>query len=452
MAQASPEPVCTIPAADLLRFAAGDSRGAARRRILEHVLAGCARCRQSLDALRELRTDAAAGATPAEPESPSIAHILAGLGERAARIDRERREASAQLDDFARHPTARQWTLVRNSHRFDTWSFCAGLLDFAFEAMYDDPRRSRELAEMAHEIAERLDSGPYGERLVVDLRGRAWGHLGNARRALGDLPAAAEALARARECLEAGTGDPLDEAELLYYEASLLRGERRLDEALRRVRRSIRLYHELGDGHLEGRSRLNEGSILGVRGDTLAALSTVRRALELVDRERDPHLALAARHNLVWLLMESGRHEEALAVLGTFRDEYARLGDLSSRRRLEWLEARLLELAGREEEAAAAFRCVLDGLTAAELPYEAAMASLDFALLEIRRGQVDEVRRLASETLVLFRSLGVAREAIAAWLVFQQAAEAEAVTVALVERLARYYAEARLRPGLPFEG
>ncbi|HSM13179.1 MAG TPA: hypothetical protein VLA66_03860 [Thermoanaerobaculia bacterium] len=62
-----------------------------------------------------------------------------------------------------------------------------------------------------------------------------------------------------------------------------------------------------------------------------------------------------------------------------------------------------------------------------------------------------EVRQLAADTLVLFRSIGVAREAIAAWMVFQQAAEAEAVTVGLIERLARYFTEARLRPELVFE-
>jgi tetratricopeptide (TPR) repeat protein len=449
MPHASTDPDCTIPAAELLRFAAGASRGAERRRILEHVLAGCERCRQSLDALRELRGEAEAAGP--EPEEPSITRILAGLGERASRIDRERREARGLLEEFARHPPARQWTLVRNSRRFDTWSFCAALLERAFEALYDDPHRALDLAEMAHEIADRIEAAPYGERLVADLRGRAWAHLGNARRALGDLPAAAEALARARECLDDGTGDPLDEAELLYFEASLLRAQRRLDDALRKIRRSIRLYHELGDRQLEGRSSLNEASILTLRGEHDLAVATVRKALGLIDPERDSHLALAARHNLVWALMESGRLEEAQNSLANFRDEYSPVGDLSTWRRLEWLQARLLEQAGQADEAAAAFRRAIDGFGTDELPYEVAMASLDLALLEVRRGRLAEVRQLAGDTLVLFRSLGVAREAIAAWLVFQKAAETEAVTVALVERLARYYAETRLRPGRPFE-
>lgn len=444
---------CEVPASELLRFSAGESRGAERRRILEHVLAGCPRCRQSLDALRDLRDGpAAASGRRTDEDGPSISRVLANLGERATRIDREREDARALLPEFLGHPTARQWTLLRNSRRFDTWSFCAQLIEAAFEAVYDDPRRSLALAEMARELAERLDPAPYGERCVFDLRGRAWAHVGNAKRALGDLPEAEAALRRARLLLEDGTGDPLDEAELYYYEASLLRAQRRLDLALRKVRRSIRLYRELGDPHLEGRSLLNEGVIHAVRGEPEAALQADRRALEGIDPARDRHLALAVRHNLVWHSMEAGLLDEALSSLAKFEHEYRRIGDRASMLRLNWLRAKLLEKTGPVEQAREAYRIAIEGFADAELPYEVAVVSLELAVLETERGNLGEVRRLAGETLVLFRSLGVAREAIAAWLVFQQAAEAEAITLALIERLSHYYAAARANPGLSFEG
>jgi tetratricopeptide (TPR) repeat protein len=440
---------CGVPAGDLLRFAAGESRGAERRRILEHVLAGCERCRESLDALRQLREEGSR--VEPEDEAPSISRILANLGERAARIERERAEASVQLTDFATHPVARQWTLVRNSHRFDTWSFCAGLLEGAFEAMYDDPRRSLELAGMARAIAERLDPEPYGERSVLDLRGRAWAHVGNARRALGDLAAAEQDLSRARELLDAGTGDPLDEAELLYFEASLLRGKRNLNGALRKIRRSARLYRELGDEHLEGRCLVNESSILHLAGRTEESIRRGREALAKVDPARDRHLELAARHNLVWGLVEAGEVDQALRALAEFRIRYEELGDQTSLLRLSWLEAHICQKLGRIAESEDRFRATIDGFAAAELPYEVAKCSLDLALLEVAASKPEEVKRIAGETLVLFRSLGVARESIGAWLVFQEAAEAEAVSRALIDRLAQYYAEARLRPDLSFE-
>jgi tetratricopeptide (TPR) repeat protein len=450
MSDPSPREDCTVPAGDLLRFAAGEAGGAQRRRILEHILAGCPRCRESLDALRELRHDTSAAQD--EPELPSISGILAGLGERAARIDRERAEARNLLRDFVRHPVARQWTLVRNSHRFDTWSFCAGLIEVSFEAIYDDPRRSVELAQMAHEIAERLDPGPYGERAVLDLRGRASAHVGNARRALGDLGGADDCLRRARALLEEGTGDPLDEAELLYYEASLLRARRELEPALRKARRSVRLYRELGDHHLEGRSLVNEGTIEILRGNLEQAGRCYRDALEMVEQERDRHLFLTVRHNFAWWLMESGNGAAALEQVESFRGDYEALGDRTLVLRLHWLEGRILHRLARTDEAAKALSAAIDGFAEAELPYEVANTSLDLALIHAESNRFAEVRRVASETLVLFRALGVEREAIAAWLVFEQAAEAQAVTVALIERLARYYTEAKLRPDLRFEG
>ena len=443
---------CDVPAQELLLFASGQARGAGRRQILEHLLAGCVRCRETLATLKDLGPEqpGAAGSEESE-DAASVSKILASLGQRAERIEKERTQARLYLSDFLAHPALRQWTLIRNSRRFDTWSFGAGLLEASFESIYDDPRRALDLALMAQCVVERLDVEPYGQRSVCDLQARGFAHLGNARRALGDLTGASEALKRARQLLADGTGDPLEEAELLYFEASLLRGLRRLDEALRKVRRSARLYRELGDVHLEGRSMVNEASILSLRGETARSLELLVVAAAKVDPERDPRLALGVRHNQVWQLMEIGRAPEALDALETFRGDYERLGDRTSQLRLGWLQARLLQKIGRREEAAAQFRAAVAGFTAHELPYETATATLDFALLLAEERRFPEVKELAAETLVLFRSIGVARESIAAWIVFQQAVEAEAVTAALIERLGRYYTEAKLRPELKFE-
>ena len=348
---------CGVPAQELLLFASGQSRGAGRRQILEHLLAGCVRCRETLAALKDLGTErpGAAGSEESE-DAASVSKILASLGQRAERIEKERAQARLYLTDFLAHPALRQWTLIRNSKRFDTWSFGAGLLEAAFEAIYDDPRRSLDLALMAQCVVERLEVEPYGQRSVCDLQARAFAHVGNARRALGDLTGASEALKRARQLLADGTGDPLEEAELLYYEASLLRGLRRLDEALRKVRRSARLYRELGDVHLEGRSMVNEANILSLRGEAARSLELLVVAAAKVDPERDPRLALGVRHNQVWHLMELGRTAEALDALQTFRGDYESLGDRTSLLRLGWLQARLFQKLGRREEAAAQFR------------------------------------------------------------------------------------------------
>jgi tetratricopeptide (TPR) repeat protein len=442
---------CDVPASDLVRFAAGEAPRPERRKILEHLLGGCGRCRETLSALRQLG-EGTDPVTEEEASGPSLARILTSLGDRAARIEKERTEVAQLLPDFLAHPVARQWTLLRNSRRYDTWSFAAALIDEAFRTVMDEARKSRELADMALTISARLDKGLYGERSISDLTGRALSHLANAQRTLGDLSAAEETLARARAAWESGTGDPLDEAELLYFEASMLRGRRRFDDALRRARRSARLYRELGDQHLEARSRMNEAHILSISGNPQGARELMQRILPLFDPDRDPKLAFVARHNLVWYTMECGLGDDALRILAEFRDGYAGAGQRSTYARLHWLEGRISEQLGRDEEVESAYGRAIADFAELELPYELATVSLDLAAFFARKSRVSEVRQIAERTMVLFRGIGVAEPLIAAWMIFRRAAEAEAVTVGLIERLVRYHSEARYRPELEFQG
>ena len=282
--------------------------------------------------------------------------------------------------------------------------------------------------------------------------GAALSHLANARRTLGDLSAAEELLARARRAWESGTGDPLDEAELLYFEASMLRGRRRFDEALRRIRKSARLYRELGDQHLEARSRMNEAHILSISGDPRGGRNLMARILPWFDADRDPKLAFVARHNLVWYTMECGDGDEALRMLSEFREDYEGAGQRSTYARLHWLEGRISEQIGREAEVEAAYGRAIEEFAELELPYELATVSLDLAAFCARNGRATEVRQIAERTMVLFHAIGVAEPMIAAWMIFRRAAEAEAVTAGLIDRLVRYHAEARYRPELEFQG
>jgi tetratricopeptide (TPR) repeat protein len=436
---------CGVPDDLLRRFAAGETRGADRRQVLEHLLVGCRDCRIALRSYQQ-RIDV----DRQREEPPTLSNLLSTLNLKAAQIERERNEATALMEKFSRHPVSRQWTLVRNSRRFDTWQFASQLLDQALAAIYDDARRSLELARMSQTLSERLDAAIYGARLLVDLQVRARAYVGNGLRGCDQLPESELALAAARRSLADGTGDPLLEAELLYFESSLARARRSFPKALAKARASQKIYRELGDAHLEGRSVLGEGTIHLVQGDAVAALGAYRRAFEMIDAERDPRLGLASRHNLVRALAINGDLAGATSALASFRSDYARLGDRTSLAKLAWLEGRIHQESGETAAAETAFRSAIRLLSELELPYSVAMVSLDLAALLADRGSVAELRALAAEMLVTFRALEIEREAIAAWLVFSRAAEAETVTTGLLQRLAAYYESAKLRPGLAF--
>ncbi len=439
-----PLPACNLDSALLARFAEGETSATERRKVLRHLLSGCATCRSSLAPKIRLLQDN-------RPSEFSISGVLANVAELEHRMNQERAQAAGQFREFQKHPPARQWTLLRNSRRFDNWSFCELLLDTGFDAIYDDPHRTLDLCRMGVAIAERLSPEGYGERAIEDLRARAWGRVANALRATSDLAGAEEALTTAARHLKLGSGEPLEEAEHLYFTASLHRAKRRLDEALRAIHRSRRIYRMVGDRHLEGRSLMCEGAIRDLRGETEESLTCCRLARQQVSPERDRRLAVAAHHNLVWQLMCAGRPEEAVRELEELRPAYAELNDQILLLKLRWMEARLAKDLGRTKESERAFREAHVGFVEARIPYEAASVALDLAVLLAEQGRSRELKLLAAELVAVFRSLGVAREAFAALTIFERFAQAEAVTLSLLARLSQYFAQVRSQPDLRFD-
>ena len=444
MSETQPMTDCNFDGTLLARFADGETSPAERRKVLKHLLSGCTVCRAVLAPKIRLIGDA-------KPTGFSLSRVLANEAEAERQMGQERAIAAEQFRDFLRHPPARQWTLLRNSSRFDSWSFCELLLDAGFEVITDDPHRALELSRMGVAIAERLGAEAYGERLIEDLRARAWGRTANAMRATSDLAGADQALATAARHLKQGSGEPLEEAEHLYFTASLRRAERRLDEALRSVHRSRRIYRMVGDLHLEGRSMMCESAIRDLQGEVDASIELCRQAMAQLDAGRSPRLAFSVRHNLVWQLMVAGRSEEASRELEAIRPAYFELGDNMLLLRLRWMEARLAKDLGRPEESERAFREAHEGFVEARIPYEAASVALDLAVLLAEQDRRQELKLLAVELVAVFRSLGVAREAFVALTIFERFAQEDAVTLSLLAKLSQYFSQVRNQPDLRFD-
>ncbi len=79
--------------------------------------------------------------------------------------------------------------------------------------------------------------------------------------------------------------------------------------------------------------------------------------------------------------------------------------------------------------------------------YDAALVSLDLALLFAQEGCHEDLKRLASELMPIFEARDVHREAIVALLMFRQACEEERVTVDLVRQFAAYLRRERREKG-----
>ena len=88
---------------------------------------------------------------------------------------------------------------------------------------------------------------------------------------------------------------------------------------------------------------------------------------------------------------------------------------------------------GRVAQAKAGLEQVIEKF--ADLPYEAALASLDLAVLHLKEGHTAEVKELAGAMGEIFKAKGIAREALAALSLFCEAASQETATVELTRQV-----------------
>jgi hypothetical protein len=156
----------------------------------------------------------------------------------------------------------------------------------------------------------------------------------------------------------------------------------------------------------------------------------------MVIEERDPRLVLCLKHNLVWFLPSAGLHQEASILLPEVKDLAERIGNDLDLLRLRWAEGRVAFGLGLRGPAEQAFKEVQQEFLERDLGYDAALVSLDLAVLYAQESCVQELKQLALDVLPAFSSREVHREAMAALILFQHACEEERLTVELARRLA----------------
>ena len=75
--------------------------------------------------------------------------------------------------------------------------------------------------------------------------------------------------------------------------------------------------------------------------------------------------------------------------------------------------------------------------------YDAALATLELSALSLEEGDVASVQGLAAEIVEVFAAQAVHREALAALLLFQRAADQETATASLAREVAAMLERAR---------
>jgi tetratricopeptide (TPR) repeat protein len=427
------------------KLSASEARG-----VISHLLTDCAVCREITGPLTPFgrATDVVAAVNSSEQstaaEHAASARLLKTLQRREQALTVERKEAPSRLAELASQDQPHRLLLVRNTARFSTWGVTEHLIEESYRHRFHDTKSSLDYAELGAEAADRLDVAAYGFGPVHDLRARAWAVKGNALRLSADLRGATRCLNAALKLLENGTGDPLEEARVCELFAVVRSNQRRIEQAVRLQERAMRLYRRAGHGDRLGKAMVDLASYNALAGDRQVAIELVTKALELIDADRDPHTALAGRHNLAVFLQEAGRRREALTVLSSARPLCEKLGDRSHVLRLRWLEGKLASEVGETKLAQDAYEEVYDGFVEYS-PIDAALVSLDLALLYLENGRIAEVPAIMIAVETVFRSQEVHRDALAAWIVLREAVERKKLHDALIKHTARLLERERNR-------
>ena len=324
-----------------------------------------------------------------------------------------------------------------------------GLVAESRDAVFDEPRAGIEVAELALSVLAGLDPAIYGDRLLDDVRGRAWTAIGAGRRLANDFGGAEAAFRRAGELL-AESADPLELGGYLYRLAALRRDQRRFDEGRALLDRARELFAEAGDDRMMARALTSLGLLHLDEGMPAEALPPLLEAIERVDEIDDPRTALYARHNLALGLAELGECDEARRVFLDCQDAYVRLGDAHILLRARWLEGVVVTGLGDQARGEQLFRDVRAVLLERGQGYDAALASLDLAAVLAAQGRSGELRQLAEEMATTFLSFDIHREAAAALAFFRHAVLHERASADLVAAIGRYLKRARHRPDLSF--
>jgi tetratricopeptide (TPR) repeat protein len=337
---------------------------------------------------------------------------------------------------------------VETGRQHWTWALAERLCDESVRAAAHRADDALELARLGLRAAE-LSSG--SEAWRSRLLGWVWAFVANARRVKGDLPGAEEGFRRSDHLLAAGAAaDPglLDATRPLSLKASLRSYQGQLAEALRLLDQALQASLS---AEARGRLLIQKATSLKLMGEHEQAIVTLRQAEPLVAGIQDPRPSLVVRFTLATNLSQLGRHEEAEALLPQVRELAIEQGNELDLIRALWLEGEIATGLGRQERALPALEQVRRYFNGHQIAYDAALASLELAVLYLEGERTAEVRTLSEEMYWIFKAQGVHKEALAALRLFCETVEREDVTAELARNVHDYLVKARNHPELQFE-
>lgn len=354
----------------------------------------------------------------------AVVRTVPGL---VARLEAERRAAPVLWAELAPLLPAHRTLLVANRRRFQSFGLFELVLHHARaqrdpEGAPGEAERSRELAELALDIAEHLSP---------EQRAAAHGAVADAARRQRDLDSAAHHLAEAFAEVAAGGGDLMVRAHLHLDRARLEQDEGALRSAALDLAAAARLLEKLGNRAEAAQVRLEEASVVGL-SDPERACRILEACWPRLDLAADPLLELAAHHLRISCVCEAGRPWMAAVLFEQAASLYDRSSNILVRIHRLWMEGRLLRATGEPRQAVFPLLRAYRALAELGRAQDLVLCALDLLEAYHLAGDHAEAGRLAASLADQLAAWNFDSEALALWASAAGArSHAEFATIAL---------------------
>lgn len=207
--------------------------------------------------------------------------------------------------------------------------------------------------------------------------------------------------------LTQGSGDETVKAHLYSIQGVLLGDQRYFPLAQLVLDKALAVYRRYGMPQAAVLTLVSKGSLYGEAQEPEEALPYLKEALSLLDAKKDPGLMRTTRFNLAWSASECGKHQEAKKILWGLAGEFATLGQTMNALRARWLEGKIYFGLDDYTRAARELEAARQGFEEVEQYYDAALVSLELAIVLRALRRTAEARDRIDEAEAIFQQLEI---------------------------------------------
>ena len=329
-------------------------------------------------------------APDAEPNMGELRQVRARARRQQWRA-RERCDQLLQIDPKVREEEA------EHDVRFHTTAVMNRLLKSAQAEVLNDPRVSRQFAELALAIGRGMyPSHTVPHPTMRDYIALAHAQIGNVCRLHCEWDEANRRFDRAQGLLLDGAGDLEIHAQIHVMYAALLRDQLQFRAALGFLKLAQADYQELGLIHDVGVVLLSTAIVYRNMDSFQQALKAHMQACELLDETKAPLLSAAAWVNLAILLCDLSQYEQAASVLDSLPSVFEDLPPASTvPLDLRWAQGLVARGLGDIDHAEECFLSVQDGYERRGDLLSTARVSLDLLRAYFEGGRLFDVERFS---------------------------------------------------------